>query len=148
MSATIMAHLENPRDYQRIGEPTAALKKYLTFYHTERPRQSHGKKTPLEVYGCYQPPHTGSVVTADSVQKDSRAISDQSEYPGGYTSWLPACGLADESSGPAFALRDAWTARGQPFGLPTACPHSPASRPQSPRPYNNGFLYLIFWKSS
>nr|VFK25341.1 MAG: hypothetical protein BECKLPF1236A_GA0070988_104671 [Candidatus Kentron sp. LPFa] len=28
--------------------------------------------------------------------------------------------LVDESFGSAFALRDVWTARGQPFGLPTA----------------------------
>ena len=39
--------------------------------------------------------------------------------PRGCTTWLPACGLVDESFGLAFALRDVWTARGQPT-LPVA----------------------------
>nr|VFK60671.1 MAG: putative transposase [Candidatus Kentron sp. TC] len=37
-------------DYQSVGELKAALKKYFTFYNTERPHQSHGNKTPLKVY--------------------------------------------------------------------------------------------------
>ena len=53
----------------------------------------------------------------------------------------PSCGFVDESFGPAHALRTVWTARGQRArrALPTACPHSRASRPQLHRTDNNFF---------
>jgi putative transposase len=43
------------KDYESVGELIAALKKYFTFYNTERPHQSHGGQTPEEVY--YDPIH-------------------------------------------------------------------------------------------
>ena len=49
-------------------------------------------------------------------------------------------GFVDESYGPARALRAMWTARGQrEDALPTACPHSRASRPQLHRANNKFF---------
>ena len=53
----------------------------------------------------------------------------------------PSCGFVDESFGPARALRAVWTARGQRArrALPTACPHSRASRPQLHRTDNQFF---------
>ena len=49
-------------------------------------------------------------------------------------------GFVDESCGPARALRAVWTARGQrEDALPTACPHSRASRPQLHRADNKFF---------
>lgn len=49
-------------------------------------------------------------------------------------------GFVDESYGPARALRAVWTARGQRGdALPTACPHSRASRPQLHRANNKFF---------
>jgi len=38
------------KDYECVGELTAALKQYFTFYNAERPHQSHGGRTPAEVY--------------------------------------------------------------------------------------------------
>jgi putative transposase len=38
------------KDYESVGELTAALKRYFTFYNDERPHQSHGGRTPAEVY--------------------------------------------------------------------------------------------------
>ncbi len=38
------------KDYESVGELTAALKQYFTFYNEERPHQSHGGQTPAEVY--------------------------------------------------------------------------------------------------
>jgi putative transposase len=38
------------KDYESVGELTAALKQYFTFYNEERPHQSHGGRTPAEVY--------------------------------------------------------------------------------------------------
>lgn len=37
-------------DYESVGKLTAALRQYFTFYNTERPHQSHGGRTPAEVY--------------------------------------------------------------------------------------------------
>jgi putative transposase len=36
------------KDYESVGELTAALKRYLAFYNEERPHQSHGGRTPAE----------------------------------------------------------------------------------------------------
>jgi putative transposase len=38
------------KDYESVGELTAALKQYFTFYNEDRPHQSHGGRTPAEVY--------------------------------------------------------------------------------------------------
>jgi len=38
------------KDYESVGELTAALKQYFAFYNEERPHQSHGGQTPAEVY--------------------------------------------------------------------------------------------------
>jgi putative transposase len=38
------------KDYASVGELTAALKRYFAFYNEERPHQSHGGRTPAEVY--------------------------------------------------------------------------------------------------
>jgi putative transposase len=38
------------KDYESVGELTAALKRYFAFYNEERPHQSHGGRTPAEVY--------------------------------------------------------------------------------------------------
>ena len=41
------------KDYESVGELTTALKRYFAFYNDERPHQSHGGRTPAEVYyGC------------------------------------------------------------------------------------------------
>jgi putative transposase len=37
-------------EYENVGELTAALKRYFAFYNDERPHQSHGGRTPAEVY--------------------------------------------------------------------------------------------------
>ena len=57
----------------------------------------------------------------------------------------PSCGFVDESFGPAHALRAVWTARGQRArrALPTACPHSRASRPQLHRTDNHFFSQVV-----
>lgn len=38
------------KDYESVGELTAALKRYFAFYNEERPHQRHGGRTPAEVY--------------------------------------------------------------------------------------------------
>ncbi len=38
------------KDYESVGELTAALRQYFTFYNEERPHQSHGGQTPAEMY--------------------------------------------------------------------------------------------------
>ena len=38
------------KDYESVGELKAALKRYFAFYNDERPHQSHGGRTPAEVY--------------------------------------------------------------------------------------------------
>ena len=38
------------KDYESVGELTEALKRYFAFYNDERPHQSHGGRTPTEVY--------------------------------------------------------------------------------------------------
>jgi putative transposase len=38
------------KDYRRVSEPVAALKVYFDFYNHERPHQSHGWRTPGQVY--------------------------------------------------------------------------------------------------
>jgi len=38
------------KEYESVGELTAALKRYFAFYNDERPHQSHGGRTPAEVY--------------------------------------------------------------------------------------------------
>ena len=38
------------KDYESVEELTAALKRYFAFYNEERPHQSHGGRTPAEVY--------------------------------------------------------------------------------------------------
>ena len=38
------------KDYESVGELTVALKRYFAFYNEERPHQSHGGRTPAEVY--------------------------------------------------------------------------------------------------
>ena len=38
------------KDYESVGELTMALKRYFAFYNEERPHQSHGGRTPAEVY--------------------------------------------------------------------------------------------------
>ena len=38
------------KDYESVGKLTAALRQYFAFYNTERPHQSHGDRTPVEVY--------------------------------------------------------------------------------------------------
>jgi putative transposase len=38
------------KEYQSVGELTAALKRYFAFYNDERPHQSHGGRTPAEIY--------------------------------------------------------------------------------------------------
>lgn len=41
------AHL---KDYENVIELTAALKRYFVFFNEERPHQSHGGRTTVEVY--------------------------------------------------------------------------------------------------
>jgi len=38
------------KEYESVGELTAALKRYFAFYNDERPHRSHGGRTPAEVY--------------------------------------------------------------------------------------------------
>ena len=38
------------RDYERVAELVAGLKRYFVFYNDERPHQSFGGRTPSEVY--------------------------------------------------------------------------------------------------
>nr|VFK62433.1 MAG: hypothetical protein BECKTC1821F_GA0114240_10748 [Candidatus Kentron sp. TC] len=65
MSATIMVHLENLRDYQSIGEPMAALIKYFTFYlHRAASPEPWEENTTGSVWllpatSCWQRSHGG-----------------------------------------------------------------------------------------
>jgi len=54
------------KDYETVGELTTALKQYFTFYNTERPHQSHGDRTPAEVYRGIPFPHADGSTTADA----------------------------------------------------------------------------------
>ena len=38
------------KEYEGVGELIEALKRYFVFYNDERPHQSHGGRTPMEVY--------------------------------------------------------------------------------------------------
>jgi putative transposase len=38
------------KEYEGVGELIEALKRYFAFYNDERPHQSHGGRTPAEVY--------------------------------------------------------------------------------------------------
>lgn len=38
------------KEYESVGELMAALKRYFAFYNDERPHQTHGGRTPAEVY--------------------------------------------------------------------------------------------------
>jgi putative transposase len=44
------------KEYESVGELTEALKRYFAFYNDERPHQSHGGRTPAEVYDGNVPP--------------------------------------------------------------------------------------------
>ena len=38
------------KEYESVGDLTAALKRYFAFYNEERPHQSHRGQTPADVY--------------------------------------------------------------------------------------------------